>query len=183
MESGTRGNTLIEVEPIAPAFMGIDPGVSGGIAVIEGDGQVSLYTADKLTLRDRWRIINRYCSFDFAVVEKPPGFVPILTDKASASGERGAAYGSPGYHMQKLGQSFGEYVMALTAASIPFEEKMPQAWQKEFGLKKEKGESQSKWKNRIKAIAERKFPKAGVTLATCDALLIALYARLLKEKE
>lgn len=45
------------------------------------------------------------------------------------------------------------------------------------GKKKIGGESETQWKNRLKAKAQQLFPQQEVTLATADALLIAEFGR------
>lgn len=57
----------------------------------------------------------------------------------------------------------------------------PQVWQKHFTLlKKDKSETGTSHKNRIKAFAQQRYPNVRITLATADALAILEYA---KEKE
>ena len=68
--------------------------------------------------------------------------------------------------------------MALIAAGIPFEEVIPRTWQKGVGITpRGKGETKTRFKNRLKAKASQLFPKVNVTLATADALLIAEFCR------
>ena len=69
--------------------------------------------------------------------------------------------------------------MALIALGIPTEKVTPQKWIKVYQLNKKKEQSENKWKNVLKAKAQSLFPQLGkkVTLKTCDALLIAEYAR------
>jgi hypothetical protein len=53
----------------------------------------------------------------------------------------------------------------------------PQTWQKNLGIGTSRTcASKTEWKNKLKALAQRKFPDAKVTLATADALLILDYA-------
>ena len=62
----------------------------------------------------------------------------------------------------------------LTAFSISHNRVTPSTWQKHFGpLPKDKKER----KNKIKQIALEKYPEAKITLATSDAILIALFAK------
>lgn len=48
----------------------------------------------------------------------------------------------------------------------------PKKWQKAVGMAKRPGEEQTKWKNRLKEEAQRRFPSVRVTLNNADALLI-----------
>jgi hypothetical protein len=70
--------------------------------------------------------------------------------------------------------------MGLIAASIPFDLIAPQTWQKEFAIRRDKGELKSHWKERLKSVAQRLFPYLKVTLSTADSLLLAEYARRMK---
>lgn len=86
--------------------------------------------------------------------------------------------GNPGSAMFKFGSNYGQVLMALTAASVPFETITPARWQRGLGVPpRKKGETKSEFKNRLKAMAQRLFPQVVVTLATADALLIAEYCR------
>jgi hypothetical protein len=158
--------------PVVPTYLGLDPGSSGGIAALRG-GAVRLAALDKLSAHDLWAWVREYGRGDlrplhsaassFAVLEKVGGYV-------------GGAH-ARGSHMFTFGTSFGMLRMALVAASIPFEEVPPQKWQKEFGLRKTKGETDTSWKNRLKSRAQQLFPSEKITLATADALLMAEYCR------
>ena len=61
----------------------------------------------------------------------------------------------------------------------------PQEWQKHFGLGKRRDcASDTEWKNKLKAEAQRRFPNCDVTLKTADSLLLMDYGRLtIKEAE
>ncbi len=152
---------------MSETIIGIDPGVSGGIAVINGICEVEAFKMPP-TERDIWELIEFF-----------------------ASGHRAFAY-IEWIHpaIQKIGKSpmsklYGNYMalrMALIAAGIPFETVQPVKWQPAMGIaKRGKNETQTKWKNRLKARAQQLFsPSTGVkkvTLAVADALLIAEYGR------
>ncbi len=146
-------------------YLGIDPGVSGGLAFVTAQGDVAA-TPMPATERDIW---DWLCDARGqsgrpvrAVIEKVGGFI------------QGNA--SPGSAMFRFGASYGGLRMALVAAGIPFEEVTPQAWQKALSVPpRKKTESKTAWKNRLKAKAQQEFPQEKVTLKTADALLLALY--------
>jgi len=168
-----------ETTSVKRYYLGIDPGASGGLAVIEveeGSSVIKVVAAPMPpTEADIWDWISQNISWwlrggknsCFAVIEKVGGYV-------------GGA-GQPGSAMFKFGQNYGSLRMALIASGIPFQEVTPQAWQKEVGMGgKKKGEEKGAWKNRIKAKAQQLFPvltAGSVTLKTADALLIAMYCR------
>ena len=143
-------------------FLGIDPGASGGLAVVSAIGQDS--TAMPATERDAWDWIrSSYASC--AAIEKVQGYI-------------GPGTAFPGSAMFRFGQSYGFLRGCLIAAGISFEEVTPQRWQKGLGVApRGKQESKGAFKNRLKAKAQQLFPNVKVTLATADALLIAEYCR------
>lgn len=149
-----------------PTYMGVDPGGSGGVAVICGK-EITIKSMPD-TEQDVWNWIRGFQTVGlFATIEKVGGFI---------------GKNQPGSAMFKFGQSYGSLRMALIAASIPFEEVVPQTWQKGLSIpKKTDKESKTQWKNRLKAKAQQLFPKEKITLATADAILIAEYCRRKRE--
>lgn len=61
---------------------------------------------------------------------------------------------------------------ALKALGYRVVEVGPKEWQKAHGLKRNKGESKTSWKNRLKELAVELFPHLRVTLLNADALLM-----------
>lgn len=172
------GETKVEkAETSIKYYVGIDPGASGGLAVIRNKGGDYAVSAIKMadTPRDIWDWIRQgqEDKNTFAVIEKVGGFVkgnPV-----------------PGSAMFNFGKGAGWLEMALIAAGIPYEEVMPQKWQKGLGIPpKKRDETKTAWKNRLKKKAQQLFPalEAGsITLAIADALLIAEFCRRLREGE
>jgi Holliday junction resolvasome RuvABC endonuclease subunit len=150
-------------------FMGIDPGISGGIAVIR-KGKVS-HTSMPSTERDVWEWIRWWQ--DEGDILVPDWSVMAMIEQVG--GYIGEA--QPGSAAFRFGQSYGGLRMALTAADIPFQAVVPKTWQKTFSLTRGKSEAKTAWKNRIKAKAQQLFPSEKVTLAIADALLIAEHCR------
>lgn len=136
------------------AYIGIDPGASGGIAVIENNSAVAYKMPD--TEADIWELFaslrQMECSI-FAVIE--------LVHSMPAQGVKSVF---------TFGKSYGGLRMALIAAAIPFTEVTPQRWQKDMGCLT-KGD-----KNVSKAKAQQLYPSLKVTHATADSLLIATWA-------
>lgn len=153
------------------AYMGIDPGASGGICLLR-ERQVQTLTAMPDSKRDLLDVLCEAPDPVFCYLEKVSGYI-------------GNAH--PGSTMFKFGQSYGHLEMALVAAEIPFETIPPQKWQKALGVSpRAKGkapESRQQFKGRLKSKAQELFPGLKVTLATCDALLIAEYCRRVREGE
>ncbi len=154
MPKPLRTNLLI-------AYIGVDPGQEGGIASITGN--TICLGAMPATRRDRWEVFE-------TIALTCPG-VAVL-EKVHSMPKQGVASSF------KFGQNYEAMAMALTAADIPFEEVTPQAWQKALGISpRKKTETQTQFKNRLKQFAQQLFPNENITLATCDALLIALYCK------
>lgn len=164
--------------PSPRIFAGIDPGWSGGIALIASDGGVKLIpmpdTEDgmlmvAMALKDLGILEGIESS---VYIEKVGGFIGT---RPGGGEHRNLA---SGHSMFKFGHAYGAIRMACVAAGLPPREVTPQTWQKALGIRpKEKGESQASHKRRIKEKAGELFPTAKVTLKTADALCIAEYAR------
>ncbi len=166
---------LTKTPKLISAYMGIDPGKSGGIAVLYKNGSSQAFAAIPMpaTEADIWHVINRLANtvtIDGCYIEKVQGYI-------------GEGSEAPGRSMFNFGHNYGNLRMALIGNKIPFEEVTPQAWQKAIHIppRKKKGrkfvETRTQWKNRLKAKAQQLFPEVAVTLKTADALLIALYCK------
>lgn len=153
-------------------YLGVDPGASGGLALLTvRDGSpASVLTAPMpATDRDVWEWIGNNTFMDLEDLDMPTASIEKV-------GGYIAGQKQPGSAMFKFGASYGGLRMALTAAGIPFEEVTPQKWQKGLGIAPRRGnEGKTAWKNRLKAHAQGLYPFARMTLAVCDALLIATY--------
>lgn len=156
---------------ITKAWVGIDPGVNGGLALVSETG---LVIAKKM----------------------PEGLPPIFValeewDKeyqlrACVEWINPAIQGAGKSAMSKL---YGNYMSCrafLTALRVPHEIPYPKDWQAAFSIeKRKKSETVTKWKDRLKAKAMELFPQLpnwtegnlADKRAVADALLIAEYAR------
>ena len=147
------------------AFMGIDPGKAGGIAIV---GKIAEAHKIPETERDQWDLLqdlHRRHSVTYALIEQ------LHAMPAAVEQRLGIRRGS--IATWKLGQHYGGLRMALIASGIPFEERVPAVWQQLMGCRT-KGD-----KNVSKARAQQLFPQLSVTHAVADALLIASAARIL----
>lgn len=134
-------------------LIGIDPGLSGGIAVLK-EGEVAAYK----TPETETDIVDFFRQFDpintRALIEKVHGM----------PGMGGAA-------MFSFGKIYGTTRTALIALKIPFDEVPPQTWMKVLGCMT-KGD-----KNITKAKAQQLFPNIKCTHAISDSLLILEFLR------
>lgn len=149
-------------------IIGIDPGTSGGFAIIDD-------VRRKLTLRkmpdtpkEIFNILNFFLKASkgeiFVYIEKVQGLP-----------------GMGGSSMFNFGKNSGHLEMAMLALNIPFEQLTPQKWQKEFQLGTKGNQTTSVWKNKLKNKAEQLFPDTKMFLWGSDATLIAEYGRRIKK--
>ena len=136
--------------------IGIDPGQSGGIAIIYEDGSI---VAEKMpeTERDIWEF--------FYELKRTPAHIRAALEKVHAMPKQGVS------STFTFGKGYGALRMALIAAGIPFVDVTPQKWQGDLSCKTG-GD-----KNVTKAKAQQMFPTIKFTHATADAALIAEWMR------
>lgn len=136
--------------------LGIDPGGSGGMALIVGH-ECECLKFDGATEHDiaEW-LRARIGTISGAAIEI-----------VSAMPEQGVS------STFKFGMSYGFLRGLLTAFAIPFIEVRPVAWMKLVGVTVGGKLSRTERKNRTKAAAQRMWPQAKITHANADALLIA----------
>lgn len=145
-------------------YIGIDPGLKGGIVVLDRGGSVVEVSKMPETPQDILEFLGEYSGQDAICVLEDVGHgIPGQSSKATAT----------------FARHNGHLEMALLALSIPTEKVTPQKWQKIYQLGSSKGIDKRVWKNKLKAKAQQLFPSLGkrITLSTSDALLIAEYAR------
>lgn len=146
------------------AIIGIDPGVSGGIAVLKGS-QLAVYNMpetypDIYNLLDH--IVQTYMDESIlAVLEDVGHGIPGQSSKATAV----------------FARHNGHLEMALYALGIRTIKVTPQKWQRYYSnsLGKSSQHEKREWKNMLKGLAQQMFPSEKVTLKTADAILIANY--------
>ena len=141
-------------------FIGIDPGIKGGIAFIYNDtyhatptpSTVSEMANELITLKNMGPTLPMYCAIE--LVHSFPG--------------QGVA------STFKFGMNYGQWLGILATLKIPYIQVTPHKWMKWHGsMPKDKKDR----KNHIKHLAQQRFPEADITLATADAMLIANYMR------
>jgi hypothetical protein len=143
-------------------IIAIDPGASGGFAWRTSTGSVEIAKMP-LTEGDVLFFLRGFKHNEYVIfMEEVGGYV----GKAQ-----------PGSAMFTFGRNAGFLIGAIMALGFRLEMVRPQVWQKGLGIGTSRTcASKSEWKNKLKAVAQRKFPGANVTLATSDALLILDYA-------
>jgi len=138
----------------------IDPGQSGGIAIIDESGSINIHKMPA-TPMDILNILELY----------KEGATCILEIVHGMPKQGGAA-------MFTFGKGYGWLEMALLALKIPTETVSPQKWTKTLGIgTKASCSSSNEWKNKLKAKAQQLYPDIKITLWNADALLILYYAQ------
>lgn len=145
-------------------YIGIDPGVNGGIAAVTAIG--SVVTAIKMpeTERELYRFLNGLRPSEIVVDRTRRAVI----EKAQPMPNQGVV------SVFTYGRGYGALLMGLTAAGIPFDQVIAPVWQQAMGCRS-RGD-----KNVTKRRAEQLFPRVKVTHAIADALLIAEYCRRLE---
>jgi len=177
-------------------FLGIDPGASGGLALLDGEGKVLDLTPMPAGEDDLWWWLTRLPGGWprkeglWAVIEQvggyqrpAPGGRPF--DTGASMFRFGQGYGTLRGMLVALGLSFTLRGFTNGAGSKPTAKTLaPRTWQKMAGCVRVKGEEDGPWKRRLKARACELFPDLagggkgkGITLKTADALLIAWCCR------
>lgn len=140
-------------------YIGIDPGLSGGIAALNQNGEVTDCLKMPETDADVLAALRSILGG-----ETSEGRRAVL-EKVHAMPKQGVT------SVFTFGKGYGALRMALAALEIPYDEVAPQRWQKALGCLT-KGD-----KNVSKAKAQQLFPQVKVTHAVADALLLSEYCR------
>lgn len=159
-----RPGQWVAGSPRQRVYLGIDPGINGGLVAL---GELSTTGVPVISVepmpateRDVWDWFAQWRDA-IAIIERVHSF--------------------PGQGVAStftFGKGYGGLRMALVGCGIPFEEVSPGVWLRGLSIPKRKPiETNTQWKNRLKALAQQIFPSVKVTLATADALLIAEYCR------
>jgi len=144
--------------------LAIDPGVSGGFAWIDGNGDVcAVKMPDGMTAQaDLLRSLAVELPGLTAVLEKVGGY------RSGNSGPSAATFA----------RHCGNLEAALYVLGVPTKQVTPKQWMKAIGVPPNLKEVERK--NWIKDLAARRFPHLKVTLSTADALGMLIYSGELK---
>lgn len=135
-------------------YIGLDPGVSGGIAVLNEFGTLKLAVKMPPTEMDVLEFLREHGGSGKAALE----FVRSSPQMGVTSAFT-------------FGRGYGGLKMALLACGIACVEVTPQKWQSALGCRTGGDKNVSKRK------AQELFPMFKVTHHTADALLLAEYCR------
>ena len=139
-------------------YMGIDPGDSGGIAILDKDGNSVL--VDKFKDKTEQEIRDLFVKHKVKVA---------YLEKVHSMPGQGVASSF------KFGTSYGFLRGLLVAFNIKREFVTPQKWQKHLGCLTRGDKKVTRTK------AQEMFPSVKITHAVADALLIAHYCYLVEK--
>jgi crossover junction endodeoxyribonuclease RuvC len=151
-------------------YIGIDPGVSGAIAVLDFDGNVDLYDMPVMEYsvgKRKKRRIDMVLTRNLFRNMANSGHEAFIEEVHAMPGQGVTS-------MFNMGYGLGALHAILNCLYIRTTRVRPQEWKKEFGLiKKDKGDS-------IR-VAQELFPHADITLkkhhGRAEALLLAEFGR------
>lgn len=146
-------------------FIGVDPGMSGAIAVLDQERNCG-FVKNSTTESD----LSSWLRLQFSCSNTYDGSFAYI-ERVSAMPKQGVS------STFKFGQSYGFLRGLLIAHRVPFEEVSPRKWQSAMGC------LSGGDKNVTKARAQQLFPQVKVTHAIADALLLAEYCRRVKTGE
>lgn len=150
---------------LEPKLLAIDPGNNGGFALQRRDGVIELFAMPD-TEGDVCDLLRRLCENEITVyLEKVGGFI------------RGKDGQQPGSAMFSFGEGYGFIKGCCAAMGMSLRLVPPVTWQRGLRLPVAAGLKPAERKRRLKEEAQRRHPELkGITLKTCDALLILDFA-------
>lgn len=149
-------------------IVGIDPGISGAIAMYDPEGQRMLRVADMPITAKSSGKGNQVAAHALAIIlrDMAPTFAVVE--------QQGAMPGQGVTSMLSLGRTLGVIEGVLAALEIPYVLVQPQAWKKRAGLK-------GADKDKSRTLAMQMFPGHATDLARkldhgrAEAMLIARF--------
>ena len=146
-------------------YIGIDPGKSGAMAIINNDNSISLIPFDVDSYKEALITVSKYPI-------EPWNHVRCCVEHVGAAPKQGVV------SMFNFGENFGFIQGLLTAYDIPYILVRPQKWKKEFSVTSDKNTSID--------VCKRLFPNANLKRTErckkdhdgfAEALLLAEYCR------
>ena len=145
-------------------YIGIDPGsVSGGMAWV--------YNSSCECLRFKDLTDKELCLKIKSLKSYPGRSVCVIIESVHVFPGQGVVSSS------KLVGNFYMLKGMLMALDIPFKEVSPQKWMSYYNMKKDKSETRTQWKRRLRQKAQEIYPNVSIVNETADAILIAEYCK------
>ena len=144
-------------------YIGIDPGASGGLSVIDEEGQIKAFKCPD-------KVIDMSVLFEIAVGETPTCNVKFLMERVWAR-PANASRAAFSYCV-----NYGQWLGISSCLDVHIHTTLPLEWMSFFDCPK--GIDKKDRKNWLKNKAKELYPSIKrVTLATADSILIAHYAK------
>lgn len=179
-------------------FIGIDPGIGGGIGII--DSKIPIAYPMPKTIPDIVELLEPWCYGNWNQLDSGQGAHPVFAIMEQVWGFPGTwkAMKCPRCrNTLKVKQPQGSKSLTtfmrnagalegiLSALKIPYDLVSPNKWEAAMGVRivtprGQRRPTQTEKKNKHKAKAQRLFPEIKVTHAVADALLLAQYCRTVK---
>ena len=144
-------------------YIGIDPGISGGIAVIDEKGEIKAHKCPRSS--DDMALLFQVC-----IGDTPPNKIRLVMERVWARPTNAvrAAF--------SYGVNYGQWLGIAASYEIKMYTTLPNDWIKWIGCAKALPVADRKrW---LKAKAKKLYPQLPrVTLATADAILITHYGK------
>lgn len=139
-------------------YLAIDPGTSGGYAVLKQNGEIEAHPIPSLTYAE----LQEATFGDYTVIiEDVPKFVGrMIPSSATATLHFGFGY---------LCGHFEARLMRVIKVR-------PQTWQATIGIGIKGKMPSAQWKRKLRDEAQRRHPELKVSLATADAILLLDHA-------
>jgi hypothetical protein len=145
------------------AVIGIDPGSSTGhLCLLCDGGYWTTVGFANHTLSEWWELVSIW--------------VKMYDCEAICEN----VHGMPGMGVASISsfmRNVGAIEMALAGNKIPTRYITPQTWMKYYGVKRDKDETKTVWKKRLREVLQQRLPEVKCTVEQADAVLIALYGR------
>lgn len=142
-------------------YLGIDIGSNGGVVALNEDGSVIESFKTPETRKEFLERLGKYSdSHSFCILES-------VHSQPQNGGKANFTFGMTNERV----------LFTLEVCKIPYQAVTPMTWMKTYMLKKDKGESHTQWKNRLKEKAHQLFPNEKMTLWAADAFLMAEFCR------
>ena len=146
-------------------YIGVDPGKSGGIAVIDEHLEYIEVKKCPASVNDMALL------FALTMGDYPPDSVCVMIEKVWARPHDGRV------SVFTFAQNYGHWEGIIASHEITAHHVTPQVWMKAIGCPPRLAKKDRK--NFLKELAKKKYPDISkkLTLATSDAMLIAEYAK------
>ena len=142
-------------------YIGIDPGKSGGLVVINEKGKAEAYKCPE-------KVLDMSLLFQNAVGKTAPDNVKLLMERVWAR-PNNAVRSAFAY-----GVNYGQWMGIVACHEVPLQTCLPTEWISYFKCSKDlEYQERKRW---LKEKAKSLYPKLNVTLMTSDSILIADYA-------